>query len=152
MSFSVVLQCMCSRSVLFVQEQKRLAGEQALKKGSLYLQQIGRAAPSLGHKLKTAAAKSAAAAKKKPRDILKLASLDDANKCLPKVVGCSLQLVGTKQCWTCYYPGALPGSKSITWGAKFNKRQCLRAVLIWAWAQHFEKTSEVCPFNFDEAV
>ena len=122
MSFSVFLflQCMCSRSVLFAQEQKRLAGEQALKKGSLYLQQLGRAAPSLGHKLKTAAAKSAAAAKKKPRDILKLASLDDANKCLPNVVGCSLQLVGTKQCWTCYYPGALPDSKSRTWGAKFN--------------------------------
>lgn len=138
---------------LFVQEAKRISGADALQRGSLYLQKLGKCKPpSLGAKLKQSVVEKTKAKGKKTRDIVKLADLEGVKKLLPQVKGCTLQLIPYRRCYTVFYVGALPGSHTCTWGRKFNQMQVLRACLTWAWSQHAIITGQGCPHDFDLCI
>merc|ERR1712008_442386 len=50
-------------------------------------------------------------------------------KLCPKVTGATCHPVVKKRCFTSYYPGAKPGSRTRTWGLCATKAQCLRHCL-----------------------
>ena len=66
---------------------------------------------------------------------------------LPQVKGCTIQIVKVKSQFTVYYPNAVPGSRSRTFGAVFSKAQVCRAVIEWSWSQHTRATGQACPHN-----
>ena len=136
-----------------MQESKRVSGADALQRGSLYLQKLGKGQPAtLGHKLKQSVVEKKKAKAGRIKDMVKLADLDGLKQLLPQVKGCTIHVLPSRKCYTTFYVGAMPGSHTRTWGSKFNQKQVLRACLIWAWSQHELASGQVCPHDFDLCI
>ena len=71
-------------------------------------------------------------------------TLSKLKQLLPQVTGCSIQRIPMKRCYTCFYPGVLPASRTRTWGELFSEDSCKRAVIKWAWNHHTKITKERC--------
>ena len=112
-----------------------------LNPGSKYLDDIKNASAAKGAKAKTRLGI------KGPVDLAKLKRLAQLKRCLPNVVGCTIQQVDDVNCYTAFYPGVKPRSRSRTWGKLVSKVACLRHVFDWAWAMHYLKTGQNCPFD-----
>ena len=132
----------------FKETQKDAAASRAMEvrmkdyvKGSLTL---GDAAPSASTSSKAkgvvATVATAVAPKKKMAD----------KDYLPQIKGCSIQKVTFKHCYTCYYPGVVPGSRTRTYGELFSESACKRAVIRWAWNHHTRITKEKCPHDLSK--
>ena len=135
---------------MFVQEAKRISGADAMQRGSLYLQKLGKGKPAiLGKKLKQSVVEKKKAKATQIRDAVKLQDLEAIKRLLPGVKGCTIQFLPARSCYTAFYVGAMPGSHTRTWGRKFTQKQVLRACLQWAWAQHRLLTGQGCPHDFD---
>ena len=145
--FADVIDCV----VVHFQETKQGSVKEALERGSRYLDTLGMGS-SLGQKLKAAAKKKVESTTRvaKTKNLMKIETVLDAKRYLPQnVIGCSIQLLPDRRQWCAFYPGAVPGSRGRTWGAKFSKIQVLRSVLQWAWAEHDRATGEKCPHNLE---
>ena len=94
--------------------------------------------------------KAKPAAKPKVTVFLKNCGIDRATlqDLLPKVKGCKIQPVPEKNSITSYYPEAVPGSRTGSWGTFVAKQKVVRHVLNWAWQEHYKAIGAVCPWNF----
>ena len=70
----------------------------------------------------------------------------DLKRLIPDAVGCTLQHVPAKRCFTARYPGASPGSRTRTYGFVFNRVQVLKHVIKWAWSEHKKATGNTPSF------
>ena len=71
-----------------------------------------------------------------------------AKALLPKIIGCSIQCVLPKKCWTAFYPEASPASRTRTWGTRWTNEQCMKHCIKWAWDEHQAATGIECHFEF----
>ena len=135
-----------------VQDIKQAAVNEALHRGSMFVDKLGCVAPaSLCQRLKVAATNNIKHNGKYAKaDSYKIKEVADAKRFMPQgVVGCTIQLIPSRKTWTAYYPNAIPASRSRTWGSKFSKLEVLKSVLNWAWAEHTKVCGESCPHNLD---
>ena len=65
----------------------------------------------------------------------------------PNVKGCRLQPVPEKKCITAYFPGALPASRTRTWGSLMPMSKCVRHVIEWTWQEHVKQKGKPCPWR-----
>ena len=105
-------------------------------------------AASMGPKLKSKL-KEKSEARRTKFDVINIGEVSTIKKCLPGVVGCSLQFLYHRRQHTAFYRGVLLRARSRTWGGAFSPKQVLKAVLSWAWCRHFKCTGISCPFDFD---
>ena len=126
----------------------------ALTRGSLYLQKLGKEGQRLAATSKTTnAVDQKKATGKQIRDMVKLADLEGLKQLLPPVKGCALQLLQSRHQYTAFYSVVRPGSRSKTLGGGSSViSRYAEQFLIWAWAQHALVTSRRCPHNFDECI
>ena len=152
--FVVVVVVVDDFVVAHIQESKLGSVTEALERGSRHLHELefGEGSSSLGQKLKASATKKVGSKMKdaKAKNPLKITIVMDAKAYWPQnVAGCSIQLLLERRSWCAYYPRAMPGSRSRTWGTTLTKLQVLRAVLQWAWAEHHRATGKDCPQNLE---
>ena len=141
----VFVICLCF-SFYYLQEAKGTTAGETLKRGSLYLSSCGLKPPTLAAKLKSAA-KVTVARKRNVQAELDKDDLTTVRMYMPVIKGCSLHFIKPKNQFTAYYPGAVPGSRTRTWGAVFSKAQICRAVIEWSWTEHTKATGQACPHN-----
>ena len=89
---------------------------------------------------------AAAVAKAKAIDFKKLKRVDEVKKTLPKVLGCTIQHVKWKRCWTAFYPGVFPGSRTRTYGACVTQASVIKHVVHWSHRMHEKATGTPSPF------
>ena len=136
---------------LAAQRKESAAREQASREqieiGSKFLEFLGR---------KLALAPATTKASEKNDKVVKLhvnwkvalSSKERWKDLMPKIKGCTLDLVDKKRCWTASYPGVTPGSRTRTWGLAFSREAVARHCVKWAWAHHIEQTKQPCPWRF----
>ena len=66
---------------------------------------------------------------------------------MPTTHGADIYNIPAKRCWTAYYPGAVPGSRTRTWSLKWQSWTVARHCVSWAWQQHTKKTGQQCPWE-----
>ena len=125
--------------------------KEAYKRGSLYLEKLGVKPASLATKMK-ASLKSKSESSGKKFDVIKLAEVATIKPFLPQVAGCTIQLLPARKAYTVFYPGVMPASRSRTWGTQCSRTTLSKAVLSWAWCQHFSCTGNACPYDFDAVI
>jgi hypothetical protein len=128
--------------------EERASTEEKLRLGSKFLEMLGHKALMMPVTVV-------------PKDLLaKLLSVSIVNligvgldrhlveELMPKVAGALYQPVLEKKSITTYYPGAVPASRSRSWGMAFTKEKVLRHCLQWQWSEHFKATGLSCPWSF----
>jgi hypothetical protein len=133
------------------QEKRAVAATQtraALTGGSKFLEALGvKKAPFLSKKPVKKVVAVDEKPKKKVVDWEKVADQKAANDLMPVMKGASIQLVTPKTCWTAYYPGCSPGSRTRTWGPRWSRGDCLKHCVKWAWEMHCKAGHSPCPFE-----
>ena len=90
---------------------------------------------------------AAAVAKAKAIDFKKLKRVDEVKKTLPQVLGCTIQHVKWKRCWTALYPGVVLGSRTRTYGACVTQASVIKHVVHWSHRMHEKATGTPSPFE-----
>ena len=101
-----------------MQDAKRTSGVDALTRGSLYLQKLGKEGQRLAANINKHAVDQKKAKGNNIRDMVEFADLEGLKKSPPPVKGCTLQLLQSRHQYTAFYPGVCPGSRSRTWGGQ----------------------------------
>ena len=113
----------------------------SVKPGSKYMEDL-KSVPSKTIKKPSAAA----VAKAKAIDWKKLKNVAEVKSTLPKVLGCTIQHVKWKRCWTAFYPGVVPGSRTRTYGTCVRQATVIKHVVQWTHKMHEKKTGTPSPF------
>ena len=98
-----------------MQDAKRTSGVDALTRGSLYLQKLGKEGQRLAANINKHAVDQKKAKGNNIRGMVEFADLEGLKKLPPSVKGCTLQLLQSRHQYTAFYTGVCPGSRSRTW-------------------------------------
>lgn len=127
------------------QEAKKQAEDVAL--GSKYLEVLGLEAPTKPVQRRVRQHGKSVNKKLPWFEISKGLSFQDFKQVMPKVTGSFLKATPKKRCFTAYYPGAVPASRTRTYG-RFSRVAVLKHCVQWAWKWHKKDTGEAPPFTF----
>jgi hypothetical protein len=118
----------------------------SLKEGSKYLEVLGHLPLPLPKALKKKPHLKLVARKK--LDMRFHHEFGKAKALMPVAKGCTLELIPKRRQWIAFYAGAVPGSRTRTWGKYYTQAKVLTHVLRWAWANHLKATGQPCPYSF----
>ena len=69
-------------------------------------------------------------------------------KFMPRVKGCALQNIEAKRCYTAYYLGAVPASRTRTIGLRLTREAVVEHCLKWTWQWHLKLVPGAsCPYK-----
>ena len=134
---------MCTRVFVFLccfffridilQKAKGATAEETLKRGRLYLTECGLKPLTLAAKMKS----SSRASVSRGRDVATELDRDDlttVRQFMPQVRGSTIQIIRSNNQFTSYYPDAIPGSITCTWGLCSPRLRY--AGLLWSGVGH----------------